>query len=107
MCSSDLIPAKRMLEEALSGYEGGLLLVSHDRVFVSKVANRIVELRDGALVLYRGDHAYYMAKKREEALELQRLREEQAKQAKREANRLRQQKRERSHRAPSPSAGPS
>jgi ATP-binding cassette subfamily F protein 3 len=94
------IPAKRMLEEALSGYEGGVVLVSHDRHFVSKVANRIVELRDGALVLYRGDHAYYQSKKKEEALELHRLRDEQAKQAKREANRQRQQQRKREKAGP-------
>jgi ATP-binding cassette subfamily F protein 3 len=88
------IPAKRMLEEALSGYEGAVLLVSHDRAFVSKVANRIVELRDGELILYRGDFAYYQAKKREEALEQQRLREEKARMAKREANRQRQRNRD-------------
>ncbi|MFN9628657.1 MAG: ATP-binding cassette domain-containing protein [Cyanobacteriota bacterium] len=88
------IPAKRMLEEALSGYEGAVLLVSHDRAFVSKVANRIVELRDGELVLYRGDFAYYQAKKREEALEQQRLRQEKERLAKREANRQRQKNRE-------------
>ena len=61
------IPAKQMLEEALMAYEGAALLVSHDRYFISRVANRIVELRDGALVLYRGDYAYYQEKKREEA----------------------------------------
>jgi ATP-binding cassette subfamily F protein 3 len=88
------IPAKRMLEEALSGYEGAVLLVSHDRAFVSKVANRIVELRDGELILYRGDFAYYQAKKREEALEQQRLREEKERMAKREANRQRQRNRD-------------
>ena len=49
------IPAKQMLEDALLEYEGAALLVSHDRTFISRVANRIVELRDGGLVLYRGD----------------------------------------------------
>jgi ATP-binding cassette subfamily F protein 3 len=88
------IPAKRMLEEAVTGYEGAAVLVSHDRAFVSKVANRIVELRDGELVLYRGDFAYYQEKKREEALERERLRQEQERLAKREANRQRQRSRE-------------
>ena len=46
------IPAKQMLEDALMAYEGAALLVSHDRYFISRVANRIVELRDGELVLY-------------------------------------------------------
>ncbi|APD48392.1 ATP-binding cassette domain-containing protein [Synechococcus sp. CS-602] len=61
------IPAKQMLEDALREYEGAALLVSHDRYFISRVANRIVEIRDGELVLYRGDYAYYQAKKAEEA----------------------------------------
>jgi ATP-binding cassette subfamily F protein 3 len=37
------IPAKQMLEDALCAYEGAALLVSHDRYFISRVANRIVE----------------------------------------------------------------
>ncbi|MFN9991388.1 MAG: ABC-F family ATP-binding cassette domain-containing protein [Cyanobacteriota bacterium] len=100
------IPAKRMLEEALSGYEGAVLLVSHDRAFVSTVANRIVELRDGELVLYRGDFAYYQAKKLEEAEERERLLHEQERLAKREANRQRQQKREKDRRAQRQVSGP-
>ncbi|MBM5816980.1 MAG: ABC-F family ATP-binding cassette domain-containing protein [Cyanobacteria bacterium K_Offshore_surface_m2_239] len=92
------IPAKRMLEEAVIGYEGAAVLVSHDRAFVSKVANRIVELRDGELVLYRGDYAYYVQKKTEEALEREQLRQERERQAKREANRQRQRSRARAGR---------
>ncbi|MFM7635098.1 MAG: ABC-F family ATP-binding cassette domain-containing protein [Cyanobacteriota bacterium] len=61
------IPAKQMLEDALIEYEGAALLVSHDRYFIGRVANKIVELRDGLLVLYRGDYAYYQEKMREEA----------------------------------------
>ena len=63
------IPAKQMLEDALMAYEGAALLVSHDRYFISRVANRIVELRDGELVLYRGDYSYYLDKKEEERAE--------------------------------------
>jgi ATP-binding cassette subfamily F protein 3 len=92
------IPAKRMLEEALSGYEGATVMVSHDRAFVSRVANRIVELRDGELVLYRGDFAYYRQKKHEEAEEQERLGQEQERRAKREASRQRQQRREQDRR---------
>ena len=61
------IPAKQMLEDALIEYEGAALLVSHDRYFISRVANQIVEIRDGQLVLYRGDYAYYLSRKNEEA----------------------------------------
>ena len=60
------IPAKQMLEDALCAYEGAVLVVSHDRYFISRVANRIVELRDGELVLYLGDYSYYLEKKAEE-----------------------------------------
>ncbi len=85
------IPAKQMLEDALMEYEGAALVVSHDRYFIGRVANKIVELRDGELVLYRGDYAYYLEKKREEAeaTDQDEVRREQER--KREANRLKQQ----------------
>jgi len=84
------IPAKQMLEDALLEYEGAALLVSHDRTFISRVANRIVELRDGGLVLYRGDYGYYQEKKEEEAELLRAAEEEAAREAKRAANRAKQ-----------------
>ncbi len=56
------IPAKEMLEEALKTYEGTALIVSHDRYFVSQVATKIVELREGELVVYNGDYHYYLDK---------------------------------------------
>ena len=61
------IPAKEMLEEALQHYDGTVLLVSHDRYFISRVATKIVEIRDGELRLYRGDYHYYLDKVAEEA----------------------------------------
>ncbi|MCE2835570.1 MAG: ABC-F family ATP-binding cassette domain-containing protein [Cyanobacteriota bacterium] len=84
------IPAKEMLEDAVRAYEGAALVVSHDRYFISRVANRIVELRDGELVVYRGDYAYYLQKKEEERQEAEQAREEEARHQKREANRLKQ-----------------
>ncbi|EKV01549.1 ATPase component of ABC transporters with duplicated ATPase domain [Leptolyngbya sp. PCC 7375] len=56
------IPAKEMLESALKEYEGTVLIVSHDRFFISQVANKIVEIREGELRLYRGDYSYYLEK---------------------------------------------
>jgi len=79
-----------MLEDALIAYEGAALLVSHDRYFISRVANRIVELKDGELVLYRGDYAYYQEKKLEEAEAAQAAAEAQARAARQAANRARQ-----------------
>jgi ATP-binding cassette, subfamily F, member 3 len=60
------IPAKEMLEEALQNYEGSAIIVSHDRFFLEQVANKIVEVRDGELRLYRGDYHYYLDKLEEE-----------------------------------------
>jgi ATP-binding cassette, subfamily F, member 3 len=60
------IPAKEMLEEALQNYEGSAIIVSHDRFFLEQVANKIVEIRDGELRLYRGDYYYYLDKIEEE-----------------------------------------
>ncbi len=60
------IPAKEMLEEALQNYDGTVIIVSHDRYFISKAANKIVEIRDGELRLYRGDYHYYLDKVAEE-----------------------------------------
>lgn len=56
------IPAKEMLEEALQHYDGTVIVVSHDRYFISQVANKIVEIREGELRLYRGDYHYYLEK---------------------------------------------
>ena len=56
------IPAKETLEDALQNYDGTVLIVSHDRYFISQVATKIVEIRDGELYLYRGDYHYYLDK---------------------------------------------
>ena len=56
------IPAKEMLEAALKSYEGTVAIVSHDRYFISQVANKIVEIRDGEFKVYLGDYHYYLDK---------------------------------------------
>lgn len=56
------IPAKEMLEEALQNYEGTVIVVSHDRYFISKVANKIVEIKEGEFQVYLGDYHYYLEK---------------------------------------------
>ncbi|MFZ4666660.1 MAG: ABC-F family ATP-binding cassette domain-containing protein [Prochlorotrichaceae cyanobacterium] len=60
------IPAKEMLEQALKSYDGTVLIVSHDRYFISQVANKIVEIREGELISYLGDYHYYLEKVEEE-----------------------------------------
>ncbi len=60
------IPAKEMIEDAIANYEGSVMIVSHDRYFISRTATKIVEIRDGELRLYRGDFKYYLDKVAEE-----------------------------------------
>jgi ATP-binding cassette subfamily F protein 3 len=55
-----------MLEEALQNYDGTAIVVSHDRYFISQVANKIVEIRDGEFRVYLGDYHYYLTKIEEE-----------------------------------------
>lgn len=85
------IPAKEMLEESLQHYDGTVVIVSHDRYFISQVANKIVEIRDGEFRVYRGDYHYYLDKLAEEkmAAELAKLEAEKA--AKAAAKKAKQQ----------------
>jgi ATP-binding cassette subfamily F protein 3 len=59
------IPAKEMLEEALQYFAGSVMVVSHDRYFISKVATTIVAIEDKKLVKYQGDYKTYMEKSKE------------------------------------------
>jgi ATP-binding cassette, subfamily F, member 3 len=76
------IPAKEMLEAALREYEGTVAVISHDRYFISQVANKIVEIRDGDLCVYAGEYAYYQEKREEETREAKHKAELAAKAAK-------------------------
>ncbi|MUH00006.1 ATP-binding cassette domain-containing protein [Scytonema sp. UIC 10036] len=60
------IPAKEMLEEAIQNYDGTVIVVSHDRYFITQVANKIVEIRDGEFRVYLGNYHYYLEKIAEE-----------------------------------------
>jgi ATP-binding cassette subfamily F protein 3 len=84
------IPAKEMLESALKTYEGTVLIVSHDRYFISQVANKIVEIRDGELIAYAGDYHYYLEKLDEEKQKAEQNRIEAEKAAKAAAKRAKQ-----------------
>jgi ATP-binding cassette subfamily F protein 3 len=57
------IISKQVLEEALAGYNGTVLFISHDRYFINKVAGKIVELDSKGCIIYKGDYSYYLAKK--------------------------------------------
>ena len=57
------IPAREALEEALAFYDGTLLLISHDRYFLDKLVNRVIELKAGGLNEYSGNYSYYLWKR--------------------------------------------
>jgi ATP-binding cassette subfamily F protein 3 len=54
------IPASEILEEALQGFDGTVLFVSHDRRFLENVATRIVSVRDGEVTVYPGGFADFV-----------------------------------------------
>ena len=54
------IPAKETLESALQKFSGTVIVVSHDRYFISKIANKIVDIRDNKLQVYHGNYQYYL-----------------------------------------------
>jgi len=47
------------LEDFLRGYEGALLMTSHDREFMNRIVGKIVEIDGGALTAYSGDYEFY------------------------------------------------
>ncbi len=53
--------ACQALENALTGYEGTLITISHDRYFINRIANRIFEIKDGQLLQILGNYDDYVA----------------------------------------------
>ncbi len=59
------IMSKEILEDALNAYTGTVLYVSHDRYFINKTAERILDLRGRILTNYLGNYDYYLTKRDE------------------------------------------
>jgi ATP-binding cassette, subfamily F, member 3 len=55
--------AKDVLLEALAGYTGTVVFVSHDRFFIDRLATKILEIENGALMAYEGDYEDYLRRK--------------------------------------------
>ena len=60
------IVSKEILEDALNGYTGTVLYVSHDRYFINKTATRILDLNHKTLTNYLGNYEYYLEKRDEQ-----------------------------------------
>lgn len=70
------ILSRMVLEEALTGYEGTILTVSHDRYFLRRIANRILCMGRGYTQVYEGGYDYFVWKRREERSREERSQEE-------------------------------
>lgn len=57
------IPSREALEEALQSYDGTVLLISHDRYFLNKIAEKIIEFKSNGITAYLGNYSYYYEKK--------------------------------------------
>ncbi|MDO4316306.1 MAG: ATP-binding cassette domain-containing protein, partial [Oscillospiraceae bacterium] len=55
-----------ILEDYLQGFPGPILVVSHDRFFLDKLAESVMEIRDGQVLRYTGNWSDWAAKRREE-----------------------------------------
>jgi ATP-binding cassette subfamily F protein 3 len=57
------LTSREVLEDALAGYDGTLLLISHDRAFLNALVNRVVEVERGCLTEYVGNYDDYLRRK--------------------------------------------
>jgi ATP-binding cassette subfamily F protein 3 len=65
------LASKEALEKALEQYDGTLLIISHDRYFLDKLVNAVVEIKEGNLQTYTGNYSYYLDKRETQNAEIQ------------------------------------
>lgn len=64
------IEAEQFLQNYLDSYKGSVLLVCHDRDFLDKTVNQVLELNQGNITLYKGNYSFYEKKRIEEIKQL-------------------------------------
>ena len=69
------ITSKQVLEDALENYVGTIVFVSHDRYFINKIANKVLDITGDDYSIYLGNYDYYL-EKREQELIAKKLKEE-------------------------------
>lgn len=72
------INSRNALEGALKEYEGSVIVVSHDRYFLDRVARRVLVMHDGGAVVHEGNYGSYVAKRQAQRAEAERLADEAA-----------------------------
>ena len=55
--------SREVLEDALSGFSGTIITVSHDRYFINRIADRVIEMRTDGVTEYMGNYDDYIEKK--------------------------------------------
>jgi len=60
------------LQNYLADYKGTLIFVTHDRYFLDVISNKIMEIEEGVFRFYHGNYSYYLEKKQNEVIDLQR-----------------------------------
>ncbi len=63
------IDSREALENALSDYDGTMLMVSHDRYFINKLADRIIYMTEDGLESYNGGYDYFLEHRRTETVD--------------------------------------
>lgn len=66
------VTGKQNLERFISGYNGSVIIISHDRYLLDEIATQIAELENGKMTVYHGNYSYYTNER-----ELRRLRQQQ------------------------------
>ena len=61
------IQSREVLLDALTRFEGTIIIVSHDRYFLRHLANRVFEINHGQMQVFEGDYHYYLQKTGREA----------------------------------------
>ena len=55
----------RILEEAVSDFDGSVIIVSHDRYFLDRVCDQIIAFEEAGVHVQTGNYSYYLEKRRE------------------------------------------